>query len=131
MKPSEVISTPEKWTTLAFARDEGNRAVSACSEQACKWCLSGAVYRSLMCEMAVALSGINGWVCPLGGIDATLRRIAMKLPYPFTYKDDVPGSEVTPFVLKDGQPDAWICLARFNDCSTYETVINFLKGIGE
>lgn len=50
MKPSdalraarEKISTPEKWTQGAYARDAGGNAVRAAADDAVCWCALGAI----------------------------------------------------------------------------------------
>ncbi len=41
-KMDELLSTPEKWTQNAMARDIFGWTVSCISANACKWCLLGA-----------------------------------------------------------------------------------------
>lgn len=46
-KPKTVLELfeghPERWTQFADARNERNKCVAASSDQACKWCLVGAL----------------------------------------------------------------------------------------
>lgn len=48
MKPSKLISTPEKWIKLHMALDKENKSVNPSSKEACQWCLYGALF---MCSV--------------------------------------------------------------------------------
>ena len=37
------LSGPERWTTRTFARNAKGREVSRCSQEACAWCVAGAL----------------------------------------------------------------------------------------
>ena len=45
MKLSEVLTGPDKWTQEYLAKDKDGHLVSTDSDDACKFCLMGAVYR--------------------------------------------------------------------------------------
>lgn len=41
----ELLSDPVRWTQLAFARREDGTSVNPTAEDACKWCLDGALWQ--------------------------------------------------------------------------------------
>ena len=45
MKPSEILSSPDKWTKGAYARTKTDTIVGVLDEEACKFCLDGALLR--------------------------------------------------------------------------------------
>lgn len=45
MKAHELLNSPKRWTKLVPARDANCRPVSVDSEEACRWCLLGAIER--------------------------------------------------------------------------------------
>ncbi len=45
MKVKELLADPARWTKGTFARRVDNEAVASQSEEACKWCLLGAIRR--------------------------------------------------------------------------------------
>lgn len=47
MKPSELLATPEKWTTGELARDAQGEPVSEDNERAVCWCINGAMLKCL------------------------------------------------------------------------------------
>ena len=45
MKVRELLSDETKWTQGTNARDSEGKGVAASSEEACSWCLIGAIFR--------------------------------------------------------------------------------------
>ena len=46
MKAYEVIATPDKWTKGEYARTAKGNAIGATEENACKWCMEGAITKA-------------------------------------------------------------------------------------
>lgn len=61
MKAWQLIDKPEKWTTKAYARNEGGFSVNALDKDACSFCTLGAIYNAYK---------INGkWEGPIGKLE--------------------------------------------------------------
>ncbi len=45
MKVKELLADPARWTRGMFARRADNEPVASQSDEACKWCLLGAIRR--------------------------------------------------------------------------------------
>jgi hypothetical protein len=41
----DLIADPKAWTQRTYARDAHGRVVDECSDEACAWCLSGALFK--------------------------------------------------------------------------------------
>ena len=87
MKPSELLDSPEKWTTGELARDKDGNKCDPLSPEAVCWCIEGA-YRK-----------VNGFV----KIDLHVGRSLMELlrldESPFAFNDSHTFEEVRQVLL--------------------------------
>jgi len=71
MLPSQLLSSPKRWTQGCSARDKRGMVVSPCDRDVVCWCVMGAIRKC-----AVGDKQLNEWMCKLidviGLVDITI-----------------------------------------------------------